>query len=183
MFSLLITDTGFKVLKPAVLSYLLGFSFFQVAFSLKSLFYFYTFKNPSCRPPITSDGLCAYTLCFSRIYSVPLEVKWTGASNAHGRKRYSEAKSSVSAGPSSFPSFILQVRFHLHYNIEDLQWLPKVNWFDNWDIVNAANHLPFHGSPLAIMTTPVSPSLTLPSFSFLSVGGLRVRPQACLLQN
>lgn len=38
MFSLLITDTGFKVLKPAVLSYLLGFSFFQVAFSLNKVF-------------------------------------------------------------------------------------------------------------------------------------------------
>ena len=37
MFSLLITDTGFKVLKPAVLSYLLGF-FFQVAFSLNKVF-------------------------------------------------------------------------------------------------------------------------------------------------
>ena len=37
MFSLLITDAGFKVLKPAVLSYLLSF-FFQVAFSLNKVF-------------------------------------------------------------------------------------------------------------------------------------------------
>lgn len=37
MFPLLITDTGFKVLKPAVLSYLLGF-FSQVSFSLNKVF-------------------------------------------------------------------------------------------------------------------------------------------------